>query len=392
MRIFYGFSNCSDKLYDEIVASKNLNVLRPDQKYHGLIIKGLKVNGAEVKCFSGLPINRQVLNRLFINYRSETENGVKYKYYKTFNLPVLRQLGIFFGGFFGVLFSKKKKKDTAVLCDVLNIANAYGMTFAAKLKNIPVAFIVTDLPEFMYDNKKLRKLAERLFKKANGFIFLTEQMSAKVNVNNKPYIVIEGQSDSDIIPVPQTERTEFVSGIKEIIYAGNIAREYGLPELVDGFIEADIENTVLKIYGDGDYVEELKKTAQDHKNVMYMGVRPNAEVVEDEKRAALLVNPRPIEPEYTKYSFPSKNMEYMASFTPVLTTRLPGMPKEYYEYVFTIDKSGEQGISDALEKVFSRPKEERYALGENAGKFIKENKNNICQTRKIIEFLRKLSK
>ena len=190
MRIFYGFSNCSDKLYDEIVASKNLNVLRPDQKYHGLIIKGLKANGAEVKCFSGLPINRQVSKRLFINYKSETEDGIRYKYYKTFNLPILRQIGIFFGGFFGVLFSKKKKRDSAVLCDVLNIANAYGMTYAAKLKRIPVTFIVTDLPQFFDGHKLYKRYAKKLFKKANGFIFLTEQMSAKVNVNNNPYIVI----------------------------------------------------------------------------------------------------------------------------------------------------------------------------------------------------------
>ena len=99
------------------------------------------------------------------------ENGVKYKYYKTVNLPILRQLGIFFGGFFGVLFSKKKKKDTVVLCDVLNIANAYGMTLSAKLKRIPVVYIITDLPEFQYGNKTVKKLPKNSLKKPTDSFF-----------------------------------------------------------------------------------------------------------------------------------------------------------------------------------------------------------------------------
>jgi len=109
MRIFYGFSNCSDSLYEKLVASKNLNVMRPDQKYHGLMLKGLAANGNEVIAFSGLPVNREVSKNLFCFHKNEKENGVKYKYYKTLNLPVLRQIGILVGGFFGVLFSKKKK-------------------------------------------------------------------------------------------------------------------------------------------------------------------------------------------------------------------------------------------------------------------------------------------
>ena len=36
-------------------------------------------------------------------------------------------------------------------------------------------------------------------------------------------------------------------------------------------------------------------------------------IVKEEKKSTLLVNPRFTNEEYTKYSFPSKNMEYMAS-------------------------------------------------------------------------------
>ena len=58
--------------------------------------------------------------------------------------------------------------------------------------------------------------------------------------------------------------------------------------------------------------------------------------VAEELKATLLVNPRPTTEEFTIYSFPSKNMEYMASGTPLLTTKLPGMPEEYHQYVLAI--------------------------------------------------------
>ena len=80
----------------------------------------------------------------------------------------------------------------------------------------------------------------------------------------------------------------------------------------------------------------FKKLAQQYPAVKYKGVAPNAVIVEEELKATLLVNPRPTGEEYTKYSFPSKNMEYMASGTPVLTTCLPGMPAEYNEYVYLL--------------------------------------------------------
>ena len=45
MDIIYGYSNCTDKKYNEIFADKSVAVLQPDQKYHGLLIKGLAQNG-----------------------------------------------------------------------------------------------------------------------------------------------------------------------------------------------------------------------------------------------------------------------------------------------------------------------------------------------------------
>ena len=98
----------------------------------------------------------------------------------------------------------------------------------------------------------------------------------------------------------------------------------------------------------------------------------------------LLVNPRPTNEEYTKYSFPSKNMEYMASGTPVLTTHLPGMPKEYNEYVFLLDEETEAGVAYALDSIFSRSTEELHQKGLAAKEFVMKEKNNVVQASKVL--------
>ena len=108
------------------------------------------------------------------------------------------------------------------------------------------------------------------------------------------------------------------------------------------------------------------------------------QVVEEEQKATLLINPRPTDEEYVKYSFPSKTMEYMASGTPVLTTDLPGMPREYLPYVNLIREETPQGIAKALKEVLSRPEEALRQQGLEARCFVLEERNNVVQAKKIL--------
>ena len=387
MQILYGFSNCTDSKYDEIMKNKNVAVLRPDQKYHGLLIKGLSRCGASLKCFSGLPINRNVTKKILISEKDQCEDGVYYHYYKTVNLPVLRQAMIFFGALTGCL-KVRKTKDTFAICDCLNIANAYGMAVACKIKKIPIISIVTDLPDMLTGNKVLQKINNRLFGMSDGFIMLTQQMNRRINKKNKPYIVLEGHVDSNLEIMVSEPKFEEISGKKVIVYAGGVNKAYGIKELAEGFLLADIKDSELRIFGDGDFRDGIKELSEKNDSIKYMGVCSNGEVVKEEARASLLVNPRPSAPEYTRYSFPSKNMEYMVSGTPVLTTKLPGIPKEYLPYVYLIEDETAKGIAKALQKVFSETRARRAEKGENARAFVLENKSNTAQAKKIIDFLK----
>ena len=336
MRIIYGYSNCTDATYNRIISERNVAVMVPDQKYHGLLIKGLEKNGAEVFGFSGLPVSRAVTSRRLVREKDEREGNARFHYITTVNFPGIRQLMVAFGAFFGVL-KLKNAPDTYAVCDILDFAVTLGVYWACKLKRIKTAGIVTDLPDMEFNGKLLRFFSNRLIKKSDALIMLTEQMNSRINPNGKPYIVLEGHVDSEA-PLPEKQIPyETETGVRLVMYAGSLKKLYGIESLAKGFLQADIPNAELRIYGDGDYRPELEALAAKHPTVKYMGVAKNAEIVRQEQKASLLVNPRPTAPEYTKYSFPSKNMEYMASGTPLLTTKLPGMPEDYYPHIYLLE-------------------------------------------------------
>ena len=390
MRIIYGFSNCTDKTYNRIMSEKNASAMQPDQKYHGLMIKGLAENGAELVCFSGLPVNRSVTSRKLVREKDEREGNALYHYITTVNFPVIRQLMIFFGAFFGVLRTKKDDETYAV-CDFLNTATAAAFILACKLKRVKKAVIVTDLPD-MVDTGRLRKAAPNLImRRFDGYVFLTEYMSSALK-RKKPYIVMEGHADGNVPLRDDKASAEARTGRQVVLYAGSIQSKYGIGNLAEGFVKAELPNAELRVFGSGDFRERLIELGKSNPNVRYMGVADNSEIVAQEQSASLLVNPRPTSHEFTKYSFPSKNMEYMASGTPLLTTKLAGMPAEYYPYVYLIEEETACGIASALTNILNKPLDERNKKGLAAREFVLKSKSNTAQAKRLIEFLPCLKK
>ena len=206
-----------------------------------------------------------------------------------------------------------------------------------------------------------------------------------VNTRNRSYIVMEGMSDTKMA----NNHKALNQGAERIVlYAGGLHERYGLKRLTEAFMMLKDNCLRLVIFGSGPFVDDLQnKYCNEDPRIRYMGVASNTEVIEWELKATVLVNPRPTEEEFTKYSFPSKNIEYMASGTPLLTTMLPGMPKEYYPFVFLIKDETVGGYAEALREVLVHSDEELYALGAKAKSFVLNNKNNVEQAKRVIQLV-----
>lgn len=384
MHIVYAVTTCSDKVYKQLFAHVAVKPAFQSQKYHRLLIEGLAAH-TKVDVVANPPVNRSVLNKAMIRLHREEEGGAIYHYIPAIRNPVIKLLCVAFGTFFKTLFLAGK--ESAVVVDCLNRVAALSGLLAARLRGVRCVGIVTDLPDMLGGSRFSKAMANFVIRHCTDYVLLTEAMNDYLNKTGKPYVILEGHSDISMADrIPSLEQKE---SPRICMYAGGVSRQYGLADLVEGFRMADISNARLEIYGPGDYVKELQRIAAEDSRVYYGGMLLNTQIVDKEQKATLLVNPRPTTETYVKYSFPSKTMEYMASGTPVLTTRLPGMPEEYYPHVYFIEEETAQGIADALTRVLSGSEEELFRKGLAAREFVLESRNNRIQAKKIIEMLEK---
>lgn len=384
MHIIYAVTTCSDRVYNQLFGHVKVKPAFQSQKYHRLLIEGL-AKGARVDVVANPPVNRSVLEKSFVRLPKETEGGACYRYIPAIRNPILKAAAVGFGTFFQTLFLIQK--DSAVIVDGLNRVTALSALLAARLRGKPCVGIVTDLPDMLGGSRFSKEFANFVIRHCTHYVLLTEAMNDYLNKGGKPYVILEGHSDVTMKEkVPSLEKK---SHPRICFYAGGVSKQYGLGNLVDGFRMADVEDAVLHIYGPGDYVEELQEIAENDSRIFYGGMLLNHEIVKKELEATLLVNPRPTEEEYVKYSFPSKTMEYMASGTAVLTTVLPGMPKEYHPYVFLLEDESAEGIAAKLRHVLKHSDQELFEKGNRARTFVLEEKNNVIQARKILDMLRK---
>lgn len=383
MHIVYAVSTCSNHVYTKLFSHVKVKPAFQSQKYHRLLIEGLAA-GAEVDVVACPPVNRSVMDEAIIHLPEETEGGARYHYIPAVRNPVLKMAAMAFGTLYKTL--RYTRKDSAVIVDVLNRTTALSALLAARLKGCRCVGIITDLPDMLGGSSVSVGMANFVIRHCTDYVILTEAMNDYIRNPGKPYVVLEGHADITMLqkkPCRERKTTPRVC-----FYAGGVSKQYGLGNLVEGFRKAGIPNAQLHIFGPGDYVEELQQIAAEDSRISYGGMLMNSEIIEKEMDATLLINPRPTNEEYVKYSFPSKNMEYMASGTPVLTTALPGMPPEYYPYVFLVHDESADGVARALRDALSHSDEALFQKGLLAREFVLHQRNNIVQAAKILDMLK----
>ncbi|MBG9750881.1 glycosyltransferase [Bacillus thuringiensis] len=319
------------------------------------------------------------------------------RYLSNINLPLIKEIYSVVQGVYLTLkwgLKNFKDKEKVILTPFNYTPLSLGIYIASKLLRIKRVNIFTDLSSDIMNNNRqkemhwikknvlstYKRLVDYIEQNYDGYVLFTEPMNKRVNLSGKPYIVLEGifNNDLDLSPLPKS---------KAIMYAGTLAFEYGVKNILDAFEQIEDNELELWLFGDGDMREYIENLAIKDKRVKYFGFKSRAEVFEYEKRATLLVNARNPVDQYTMYSFPSKTFEYMVSGTPFLTTRLKGIPQEYDKYIYSINDSDINLIKKEIETILLIPDEEINKLTQDARVFILENKNSKVQGKKVLDFL-----
>jgi len=309
------------------------------------------------------------------------------------NWPILKSITILINSFFQLSFLILScwRKEKIILCDILYLPLLISVFITSKIFKVKSIAIVTDLPGFISDiqnrSNPIKTICNKVFNyilpKFNAYVLLTEKMNEVVNSRNKPYLIMEGLVDYSMKASKNSLNNK--NNERILLYAGGLHERDGLKKLIEAFLQLEGVNLRFHIYGSGEMEKEMPYYMNLDRRIVYQGIFPNKVIIEKEMEATLLVNPRPSNEEFTKYSFPSKNMEYMVSGTPIVTTPLPGMPIEYYDYVYLFDDETVHGFLNTLRYLFSLNEEKLHKKGKQAKKFVLKNKNNVIQAKRILD-------
>ena len=244
-----------------------------------------------------------------------------------------------------------------------------------------------DLPEFFGErNSKLFSIflnpqkVYSIIDEIDSFVLLTSQMKDRLNVRNRPWMLMEG--------IYENRKYNFDNEkSKAILYSGKLDNRFGIKELLFAFMKIDIKDVQLWICGIGSERKIVEECMKKDSRIKYFGFVDQQKVFEMQRKALLLVNPRKPEGEYTKYSFPSKTMEYMASGTPVVMYDLPCIPVSYKPYLILLkDQRGDE-LKDVLIEWLNKPREYLDLFGNQAKDFILKYKTSEKQIKRFVEFL-----
>lgn len=383
---------CSEKIFEFIRRTSNDKSGQAIQKFQTLLTEGtVKQLKSEIKVLSSLPVSPNINKKKIWNFEPDQNNGVPINYIPTLNLPFLKRALDFQYSFFYVFLWKLFHNDAkkVVVVDALKLSPSLGAFIACKIRRVKFVSIVTDMPGIdVFEESITKRIKASLIKffltRSDGYILITEQMNDIVNPHKKPFMVMEGLVDINMTNNFIRKKTK-----KEriILYSGGIYERYGVKNLLEGFMTLNDSDARLHIYGAGPLEEKMSDFMKRDSRIKYFGVVSNQVLVKKQMEATLLINPRPTFEDFTKYSFPSKNMEYMVSGTPTVTTLLPGMPKDYLPYIFPITEESSKGISIVLSNLLEKSTEELVVFGERAKRFVLEEKNNIRQGKRIMDFI-----
>ncbi len=295
--------------------------------------------------------------------------------------------------------ANKDEKDLQVL---LFTQQAEKLSAIVKLKesfkNLRITVIITDLIEnaqYYATNRPVlkriqvwieKKLEHKLFPHVDKYILLSRQMVDFIPEAMGRNIVVEGIVNSKQLSLETIDKKNN-NNEKILLYTGILEEYAGIDMVLDAFVQTTNPNYKFVICGVGSSVDKILSISERDKRIVYKGKVPHHDTITLQKNATILINPRRPDGRITKYSFPSKTMEYMISGTPMIGYKLEGVPDEYFNYMYIPVNYTVEALAKCVNESLSKPQEELDAFAEKAKKFVLSKKNNIAQVKRIIEFI-----
>lgn len=362
----------------------------PHQQHH--LMELLSVKGYQIKviCYDqlwrdtkkGIIYKREEIPKVSRFYKGASIDVIRPSFIK---LPVLDYISF-------LLTSRKEIKTTitefkpdVVIGFTSVLSNYWGMKYS-KQKNTPFVYYWTDVIHELITVNIFRQIAKHIEKK----IIKGSTSIMVINESLKDYLIeFDSVNPSDIRVIPGgIDFNRFdVAGIDPLIirekygiskddlllfFMGWIYEFSGLPELVLELSKVkDIyPNIKLLVVGKGDYYTQLKEfVEQNHMEdrVILTGQRPYEEIPQLVAAADICLLPAHNNA-IMKDIVPIKMYEYLAMHKPIISTKLPGVMREFKENNGVIYADNPENV---LKRIIDLKREDIQRNSTYAREFIK---------------------
>lgn len=348
------------------------------------IIEGLQyICGGKLNVITSPDIASYPINRMFYSSHVDYDGTVMVS---TLNVSLIKQLWTIVTMTLAVVKNVRKNKGKTTLIIPYMV---FRHVLTAKLikilcgRKIEVCLVVPDV--FFPQNRILKlfnRWAEKIAVSFDSFVLYTKAMANYLHVEGKKHIVIEGFLKITTAPI-SLPKDKFI-----VCYTGSLNVKYGIMRLVQAFQYIKKNDIELHLYGAGDADSQIKEYSRKDERIKFYGLVPKKQATDALHKSSLLINPRnATDGEYVQYSFPSKDIDYLASGIPCVLCKLPGMPKEYYSYFFDAGDGSSMSLSKAIMEVYKLDTTSRTEFAKRAQSFIRERMDLKHQAQQIVEMI-----
>lgn len=356
------------------------------------LLKEMVKQGVEVTAVSILPVAPYPIdNTKYVKYKEYQIDGINVVQIPFFNVRILKQIWQTYSVYNYAKKYLNDNIDAEILCFNMFTQVGKPAVWLKKKYKKRITSLLADLP---IDSIKNRNIVSKFFRSvfdnntARNIRCLDKAIVLNINAHEQfapqaEFIVVDGAVD--LSNYQEINNESYDDSRKHILYGGALSEYSGIVNLIEAMKYVTDKSIVLDIYGDG----ELKNFVEDNStdNIVYHGKITNEQMKDEQSKAWLLVNPRPVDDPISKVTFPSKVFEYLMSGTPALITKIDGMDKEYNEYCFVIKDNKPITISEKINEISRMNDGKLIEIANDARDFVINNKSWGIQIRRIIDFL-----
>lgn len=340
------------------------------------LLDGFDRNHVNVRILSALPISTYPTSPILLvqsKHFELTNETVKGRLMFSLNLPIIKLIiRLFTSVLYGIVEIRSMVKLDCIIVYSLHSPYLIAAIILKKLFRVPVGVFIPDLPLNMAGKNEtgVRKAAKML---DNWLIHklvalldiaypITEAIPKVWLPNGLKYLVVEGIAPTfngkELANTQSIVFTKVNKPSKRVLYTGSFTY---IKKFVQWFSVCQSLNVDLVLVGGGAETSELKAIAHKDSRItikeFMLGEQLNSEI----EAADFLINPRDTEWAGASFSFPSKLFDYMGRGKPIISTRMAGIPEEYFDCFIGISDDSLSAFKSSIETAMSISEQEIMA-------------------------------